>query len=107
MRRFYLNPAHSPRRGNLPMSLATALAIYFIIWWMVLFAVLPWGVRSQEESGAVAPGTDPGAPSFPKLKQKLVWTTLISGIVFALFALAYGYQTALLDALAALMGVTR
>jgi predicted secreted protein len=29
------------------MSLATAIAIYFIIWWVVLFAVLPWGVRSQ------------------------------------------------------------
>ena len=42
------------------MSLTTAIAIYFIIWWIVLFAVLPWGVRSQQESGAVAPGTDPG-----------------------------------------------
>ena len=46
------------------MSLTTAIAIYFIIWWVVLFAVLPWGVRSQEESGAVAPGTDPGAPAY-------------------------------------------
>ena len=89
------------------MSLATALAIYFIVWWLVLFAVLPWGVRSQQESGAVAPGTDPGAPSIPKLKQKLIWTTLIAGIVFALFAFAYGYRQALLDAVAALMGVTR
>jgi predicted secreted protein len=48
------------------MSLATSIAIYFIIWWTVLFAVLPWGVRSQQESGAVAPGTDPGAPAIPR-----------------------------------------
>ena len=89
------------------MSLATALAIYFIIWWVVLFAVLPWGVRSQEESGAIVPGSDPGAPSIPKLKQKLVWTTLVSGVVFALCALVYGYRQVLLDTLAALMGVTR
>jgi predicted secreted protein len=104
---FYLNPAHSLHRGNLLVATSTALAIYFIVWWMVLFAVLPWGVRSQEESGEIAHGTDPGAPAIPKLKQKLVWTTLISGLVFALFAVAYGYRQMLLDALAALMGVTR
>ena len=43
------------------MSLTTAIAIYFLIWWVVLFAVLPWGIRSQEESGSIAEGTDPGA----------------------------------------------
>ena len=47
------------------MSLSTAIAIYFIIWWVVLFAVLPWGVRSQQESGDVVSGTDPGAPVDP------------------------------------------
>ena len=47
------------------MSLPTSIAIYFIIWWMVLFAVLPWGVRSQHEDGAIAPGSDPGAPAIP------------------------------------------
>ena len=40
------------------MSLVTAIAIYFIIWWTVLFAVLPWGVRSQDETGTVAKGTE-------------------------------------------------
>jgi predicted secreted protein len=107
MHRFYLNPAHSAPRGNLLVSPATALAIYFVIWWVVLFAVLPWGVRSQEESGAVVPGTDPGAPAIPKLKHKLIWTTLVSAVVFALGAVAYSQRQVLLDALAALMGVTR
>jgi predicted secreted protein len=87
------------------VSLATAVAIYFIIWWVVLFAVLPWGVRSQQESGAIVPGSDPGAPSIPKLKQKLVWTTIVAAFVFALWAVGYSYRQALLDALAALMGV--
>ncbi len=58
------------------MALTTAFAIYFIIWWVVLFAVLPWGVRSQEESGEVVPGSDPGAPNLPKLLLKLIWTTI-------------------------------
>jgi GTP-binding protein Era len=43
-------------------------AIFFLIWWVVLFAVLPWGVRSQHEGGEVVPGTDPGAPAIPKLR---------------------------------------
>jgi predicted secreted protein len=65
------------------MSIATAIAIYFIIWWVMLFAVLPWGVRSQHETGDVAKGTDPGAPSIPHLKAKLVWTTFVAAAVFA------------------------
>jgi len=65
------------------MPLATGLAIFFLIWWVVLFAVLPWGVRSQREHGDVAPGTDPGAPAIPHLGRKLLWTTLVSAVIFA------------------------
>ena len=43
-------------------SWVLAVAIYFVLWWIVLFAVLPWGVESQEEAGEVSPGSDPGAP---------------------------------------------
>ena len=43
-------------------SISTALAIYFVLWWVVLFVTLPFGVRSQHEDGEGAPGTDPGAP---------------------------------------------
>ena len=39
-----------------------AIAIYFLIWWITLFAVLPFGVRSQHEGEDFAQGTDPGAP---------------------------------------------
>jgi predicted secreted protein len=72
------------------MALTTAIAIYFILWWVVLFAVLPWGVRGQQEGGGeIVPGTDPGAPVLPQLARKLVATTLVSGLVFA--ALYYVY----------------
>jgi len=69
------------------MSTATALAMFFLIWWVVLFAVLPWGVHSQQEGGAVTPGTDPGAPVIPKLGRKLAWTTVVAGVLFAAFYL--------------------
>ncbi len=71
------------------MSVTTVLAIYFIIWWVVLFAVLPWGVRSQDESGDVTPGTDPGAPAVHTVWMKLLWTTIIASVVFAIMAAVY------------------
>ena len=35
------------------MSLVSAIAIYFIIWWVCLFVVLPFGVRNAHEAGEV------------------------------------------------------
>jgi predicted secreted protein len=89
------------------MSLATSIAIYFIIWWIVLFAVLPWGIRSQDEEGTITPGSDPGAPAIPNLKRKLIWTTIIAAAVFAMWHVVYTYRLIALDDLAALLGVPR
>jgi predicted secreted protein len=87
------------------MSWTTAVAIYFIVWWVVLFAVLPWGVRSQAESGTVVPGSDPGAPAIPHLRAKLVWTTIVATAVFALAAIVYVKRWVTLDDLATLFGL--
>lgn len=68
---------------NLHMPGPMAAAIYFTIWWIVLFVTLPFGVRSQQEEGETIAGTDPGAPVAPRLLQKAIWTTLLSVVVFA------------------------
>ena len=60
------------------LRLSGALGLYFVIWWTLVFAVLPFGHRSQAEAGEVAAGTDPGAPSLPGLPEKAIWTTLIA-----------------------------
>jgi predicted secreted protein len=65
------------------MSLSFAIAIYAIIWWTVLFAVLPIGVRTQGEDGAVVPGTPESAPSAPRLLRVVLITTVVSALVFA------------------------
>ncbi|MBO6636475.1 MAG: DUF1467 family protein [Roseitalea sp.] len=67
------------------MGWLSAVAIFFIIWWVTLFAVLPIGVRSQAEAGHVEPGTEAGAPVAPRMGYKLLLTTGISIAVFALF----------------------
>jgi predicted secreted protein len=75
------------------MSLSTplAIALFITIWFVVLFAVLPFGVRSQEESGDFVAGTDPGAPVAPRLFAKALWTTGISVVLFAVVAAAMNY----------------
>ena len=65
------------------MSWVSAVALYFIVWWTVLFAVLPIGVRTQAEDGAVVPGTPESAPAAPRLLRVVVLTTVISALVFA------------------------
>ena len=65
------------------MSLALGIAIYIVIWWTVLFAVLPIGVRTQGEDGAVVPGTPESAPSTPRLVRVVLLTTLLSALLFA------------------------
>ncbi|MGY3233730.1 putative secreted protein [Bradyrhizobium sp. USDA 4448] len=86
-------------------QISTALAIYFVIWWLALFLTLPFGVRSQHEDGGGAPGTDPGAPVLTGMKGKLIWTTIISAIIYGLGVSAYyaGYLS--LDRLTKLMGM--
>jgi predicted secreted protein len=88
------------------VSIFTALAIYFVIWWIVLFAVLPWGVRSQHESGEMTPGTDPGAPVLPNIKRKLVWTTIVATLVFTAWFAVYVSRLVTLDQLAGWLGMT-
>jgi predicted secreted protein len=66
------------------MTLSLSIACYFMIWWVVLFAVLPFGVRSPTEAGVETPrGADPGAPIAPRLAMKAFATTLISAVLFA------------------------
>jgi predicted secreted protein len=86
-------------------SIATAFAIYFVMWWIVLFVTLPFGVRSQHEDGEGVPGSDPGAPIASQMGRKLIWTTAISAVIFAIANWAYyaGYLN--IERLSKLMGI--
>ncbi len=86
-------------------TISTALAIYFVIWWTVLFVTLPFGVRSQREMGEEIAGTDPGAPSKPALGRKMIWTTIISAIVYGVLALLYSKGLLSVERLTKMMGV--
>ncbi len=69
-----------------------AVAIYIFIWWIVLFAVLPFGVRTQEEEGHVVPGTIESAPARPRLLRIFVINTAVATVVFVLVYAAISYR---------------
>jgi len=57
----------------------TLIAIYLTIWWTVLFAILPLGVRRIENPGR---GQDRGAPEKPQLLRKAIITTVVAAILW-------------------------
>ena len=61
------------------MSVATGLMVYAIVWWTVIFAVLPWGVRTDRGS---RPGHATGAPENPRLGVKALAITGISAVIW-------------------------
>jgi len=77
---------------QLPFPIPTACAIFFTTWFIVLFAVLPFGIRSQHETGEVVPGTDPGAPVALHFWSKMAWTTFVTCIVFAIVVVLAYYE---------------
>jgi predicted secreted protein len=86
-------------------TISTAFAIYFVMWWVTLFLTLPFGVRSQHEDGGGAPGTDPGAPVASRMGRKLIWTTVISAVIFIACWLAYSAGLLNVERLSRLMGL--
>ena len=88
------------------MGWTTIAAIYLLIWWVVLFAILPFGVRSPAESGEdVAPGHDPGAPVLHQLLAKALWTTVVATAIFGAFYYVYVNRLVSLDDMAHWLGM--
>ena len=85
-------------------TISTGFAIYFVLWWVVLFLTLPFGVRSQHEAGGGSPGTDPGAPVASRMGRKLIWTTLLSAVIYAAGLAAYRAGLLNIERLSKLMG---
>jgi predicted secreted protein len=61
------------------MSWATGLMVYLVIWWTVLFAVLPLGVKKVESPGR---GQEHGSPERPQLVRKAVITTVVAAVLW-------------------------
>ena len=66
------------------MGWATGTAVYLVIWWLVIFMVLPWGAKSVVDEDDVKKGHAPGAPKKPRMGLKIAVTTVISGVLWGI-----------------------
>lgn len=71
------------------MTWFTGLAVYFLIWWLVFFMVLPFGPRDTVSKAGVAEGQFPGAPVRPHLVRKILIASVISALLYAGFHWAW------------------
>jgi predicted secreted protein len=70
------------------MDILQSTAVYFFIWWITLFLVLPFGVRTQQEEGSVVPGTPESAPARPRLLRiALINTALATAVFIAVYVI--------------------
>jgi len=66
------------------MSWISIAAVYFIIWWTLLFVALPVGLRTQDDEKDVILGTTSSAPSGKHMLRAVIRTTVLSAVVMAI-----------------------
>jgi len=71
------------------MGVGTGIVSFVIIWWLVLFTVLPWGVQRDENPDI---GKDRGAPVRHRIGLKALITTGIAAVIWGALFLAIAYE---------------
>ena len=66
------------------MAITSAIVLFAVVWFMVMFIVLPIGRRTQGDEGEIVPGTQAGAPANFNLRRTVVIVTAISLVVWAI-----------------------
>ena len=64
------------------MTISAAFVLFAVIWFLTLFILLPLNIKTQEEIGTIAEGTPSSAPTNPKVKKKMFWTTIITILIW-------------------------
>ncbi|MBW4329346.1 DUF1467 family protein [Stakelama sp. CBK3Z-3] len=83
------------------MGLPSAIAVYFLIWVLSAFLVLPFiNARNQREEGdAQIPGQADSAPTHFPVRQTALWTTIVATALFTVFWLNWDYGWVTVDML--------
>ena len=66
------------------MSLTETVVVYIIIWWLVLFMVLPFGI-TRVDPDTLLPGQDPGSPAKGRMVLKLGITSGIAAVLVGIY----------------------
>ncbi len=80
------------------MSWVSFIALFFATWWLVLFVVLPFSVRTQDDDNGVTLGTVSSAPRGPHMLRAVVRTTIATALLIgAFYGLTHGLGYSLGD----------
>ena len=80
------------------MSIITHIVVFTISWWLVLFMVLPIGVKTAEEEGETRdPNTAEGAPHNPRIIRKMLITTAIATVLWLVYWMIVEYEIITLE----------
>ena len=60
------------------MDIFTAIVVFTLVWWVVIFTVLPWGNKPLDNPEV---GHDRSSPANPRIRQKLIITTILSLVI--------------------------
>ena len=72
------------------MSITGSIVVFVCLWWIVFFALLPIDVNRKTEGNIR--GIDPGAPENPKLLKKIIYSSLITSIIFIIIYILVRYE---------------
>jgi predicted secreted protein len=61
------------------MTISSGIVVFFIIWWVAIFAVLPFGVKhpAVQDKGIMN-----GTPLQPNMKKVVLYTTLLTIVLW-------------------------
>ena len=74
------------------MDIFTAIASFFVIWWISFFFILPIGIKTQQEDGIVVKGSAKSAPSNPQIKKKMLYTTGLASFFWLILFLTVNFN---------------
>ena len=80
-----------------PIGAALFMAIFYIVWFVSLFVVLPFGVRTQSDAGEYIQGTSAGAPINAKAGRIAALTTIVASVAFTMILLALRFKVVPLE----------
>jgi predicted secreted protein len=84
------------------VGFVTGIVVYLIVWWMVFFTVLPLRVRGQHEDGDIVPGSEPGAPTDPRIAEKMWLAASVTAVLWLIYFVGFEFGLVSLDAISPL-----
>lgn len=79
------------------MTITSAIVLFFVIWALTFFLVLPWGQVSQYEAGDIVPGTPASAPSDAMIRRKLIITTCLAAVLYVIVFCVIHFRVLTID----------